>query len=154
MRHHHAQFAAQFRLRKRFQNTPALLTHTDDTTSNISYWCCVTAPFSTSPLNKYFQTVSHIISLRTHSNDTTLSCSQSYSPVTQSPASGSQVLNCSPNRTTNPKKLQYCTASKFPIPGNWNVWPIHWQRYIPLRFTPCSHYSTNRKNAIKCVCGL
>ena len=111
-----------------------------------------------SPRNIYFRRISHLISSHSHSYYTTLSCSHSYSPATQSPylspASGSQVLNCSPNRTTNPRKLQYCTASNFPIPGNWNVLPIHWQRCIPLRFTPCGRYSTNRKNVIKCVCGL
>ena len=122
----------------------------------------------TCPCNKYFKRACNPISSRSRSSDMTLSCSQFYhthnththththSPYL-SPASGSQVLspelqsqqNHKPKKSTILHNIYLSISRQLESMGY-----VHWQRCIPLRFTPCGYRSTNRKNVIKCVCGL
>jgi len=128
----HAQFATEFVAGRNFKTRLLLLLWlTQMTLLAISVKSATPLLVShASPCNKYLRRLRHLISSRSRSSDTTLSCSQSHHHTLhtcpQRLGHRFWVLNCCPNRTTNPRKLQYCTASNFPFPGNWNVWPIHW----------------------------
>jgi hypothetical protein len=123
-------------------------------TSNISYQSRAAAAFWSQFLQQIFSELRHLISSRSRNSDTTLSCSQSYHtlsiPVPSVWVTGFEFRTAVPTEPQTQENYNIAQHLTFHFQAT-GTYGLHWQRCIPFRFTPCGHYSTNRKNVITCL---